>query len=648
MEAACTAGSHWTSASSCPGTSGVSGVEAVLFSSLITTLMGSQRQLGNPDDYPDDATPHLLDEYDFIVVGAGSAGAVVASRLSEVPHWKVLLLEAGGDPTPTSDIPAFAFHSQKTDIDWQYYTEPEQGICQGFRDKRCYWPRGKVLGGSSILNFMIYIRGMKGDYDGWSEAGNNGWSYEEVLPYFKKSENTRSEKVLQKNSNGRTYHATGGPLTLEEYERTEFGETILQAVKELGYEYLDDLNGEHQLGFTNAFGTLRNGTRCSTAKAFLNPLKFRENLHVAKYAHVNRILINDQTKTAHSIEVRRKDGEILTIKFRNEVILSAGSINSPQILMLSGIGPQEHLKEVGIKPIVNNLNVGQNLQDHMIFPGTLFNLKVSENYRLSPQLLLDNYYAYLTRRAGLFSSHLGTTVTGFIKTKFAADDRPDLQVHFLGVLANNTDGGNLISHVIGFNDNTAKSVQEAISLSDVIFVLPAVIRPKSKGSILLRSGNPLENPKIFAGYLSDPEKTDLAAMLEGIKFAQKLMNTEVMKAKGAKQIKLFLEACENLESDTSDYWECALRQIGTTLYHPVGTCKMGPSSDPGAVVDPELKVHGVKGIRVADASIMPRIVSGNTNAPTIMIGEKAADMVKKEWLDKSGTEPSDPQKYLVS
>ncbi|KDR15960.1 Glucose dehydrogenase [acceptor] [Zootermopsis nevadensis] len=261
MEEACTAGSHWTSASSCTGTSGVSGVGTVLFTSLITTLMESQRQLGNPDDYPDDATSHLLDEYDFIVVGAGSAGAVVASRLSEVPHWKVLLLEAGGDPTPTSDIPSLSLYLQKTDIDWQYQTEPEEGMCQGFRDKRCYWPRGKVLGGSSVLNYMIYVRGMKGDYDAWSKAGNNGWSYEDVLPYFKKSQDMTSETLLRKDSNGDTYHARGGPLTLEEYERTEFGEIILQAAKELGYENLDDLNGKHQLGFANVFGTLRNGTR---------------------------------------------------------------------------------------------------------------------------------------------------------------------------------------------------------------------------------------------------------------------------------------------------------------------------------------------------------------------------------------------------
>jgi glucose dehydrogenase (acceptor) len=552
----------------------------------------------------------------------------VAGRLSEVPDWNVLLIEAGDNPPLVSDIPALYSFLQKTDADWQFRTEPQNGSCQGLLDQRCNWPRGKALGGTSAINTMLYIRGMKGDFDEWAAAGNDGWSYDEVLEYFKKSEDfrpTENEKDL-----GSSYHGSGGPLTVQRLESLDLAWELLRAVKEAGHKELDDINGPSQLGFAHLHGTVTNGTRCSAAKAYLGQAKNRKNLHVIKNSKVTRIIIDPIHKEAKRVEFRSRDDKIHQVKIKKEVVISAGAINSPQLLMLSGIGPEEHLKEFGIK-VIKDLKVGENLQDHFAFFGSLYSIRKSKKFQSNPLSFLDASYEYLTRRTGALSTHYGTTVSGFIKTKFAPDDRPDIQVFFFVILANDTGAAALIGAMFGLTNETIISLQEISTEGDIIMLVPLLSRPSSRGKILLRSSHPSDYPKIYPGYLTSTQ--DMETMLEGIQATAGIMETEVMKARDARRRKLIVNACEGLHFDNRTYWECMLRNIGVSAFHAVGTCKMGPSSDPEAVVDPKLRVHGVKGIRVADASIMPLVLGTPLYATTVMIGEKAADMIKMAWLE---------------
>jgi len=560
------------------------------------------------------------------VVGGGTAGSVVASRLSEVPEWNVLLIEAGDNPPLMSEIPAMAFALQNSDVDWQFRTEPQKGSCQGLRDQRCNWPRGRALGGTSAMNGMLYFRGMKHDFDEWAAAGNDGWSYDEVLDYFKKSEDFRprtNEKDLQF-----FYHGSGGPLTVQRMESLDLARTLLSAAKEAGHTELDDINGPTQLGFAHLHGTVINGTRCSAAKAFLGPVKNRKNLHVIKNSKVTRIVIDPIGKEAKTVEFRSRDDKHQQVRIKKEAILSAGTINSPQLLMLSGIGPEAHLKEFGVK-VIKDLKVGENLQDHFVFLGSLCSIRSSEKMQSNPLSSLDASYEYLTRRTGALTTFYGTTVSGFIKTKFVLEDRPDIQILVFGILANDTNGLAIFGNLFGLTDETILSLEEMSKEHDVVVMAPMLSRPSSRGKILLRSANPSDYPKIYAGYLTSTKDVD--TMLEGIYATVGIMETDVMRRRDARRRKLFVNACEGLEFDTKSYWECMLRNIGGSAFHAVGTCKMGPGSDPEAVVDPKLKVHGVKGIRVADASIMPLIVGTPTYATTIMIGEKAADMIKTDW-----------------
>ncbi|XP_042204865.1 glucose dehydrogenase [FAD, quinone]-like isoform X2 [Homarus americanus] len=580
----------------------------------------------DPESRPIDRK-RLFKEYDFIIIGAGSAGAVIANRLSENPNFNVLLLEAGGDETEISDVPALAGYLQLSKMDWRYKTEPQDSACLAMAGRRCNWPRGKVMGGSSVLNYMLYVRGNRRDYDHWEALGNHGWGYDTILHYFKKSEDNRNP-YLARNVH---YHGTGGYLTVQEAPwRTPLATAFVEAGIEMGYENRD-YNAEFQTGFMIPQGTLRRGSRCSTSKAFIRPVRLRPNLHVAMHSFVTKILIDPYTKVAYGVQFLRH-GHTQVVKARKEVILSAGAINSPQLLMLSGIGPAKQLNPLGI-PIIQDLPVGHNLQDHIGTGGLVFLIDKKVSLVQTRYENLPSVLKYAMFGSGPLTVLGGVEGLAFVKTKFAnqTDDWPDIEFHFIsGSPA--SDGGRQIRKVHGLSERTWRGMLRSLSFRDNWSVLPTLLRPRSRGYVALRSASPFHKPLIYPNYLTDEQ--DVKVMVEGIKIALALTETHAFKKFGSRFYTRPMPGCEHAPLWTDAYWECLARYYTSTIYHPVGTCKMGPYWDPGAVVDPELKVYGVSGLRVADASIMPTLVSGNTNAPVIMIGEKVSEIIKQYWYGK--------------
>ena len=521
-------------------------------------------------------------DYDYIIIGAGSAGCTLAYRLSENPAHRVLLIEAGGkDWRPEIHIPAAYSRLHHTPMDWAYSTVPQPGV----NNRMMHQPRGKALGGSSSTNCMAYVRGNKLDYDEWAELGNRGWSYEEVLPYFIKSEN--NEQIHNE------FHGQGGPLnvTKSQHYVTPLGEAFIQACESKGIPRTDDFNGAEQIGAGFFQFTIKNGKRGSTSSTFLKQAKNRPNLRILSNTHTRKIIIQDQK--AVGVEVQ-KGKNIRNIYAHKEIILSAGSFGSPHILMLSGIGNQDHLSDVGIDPIHHLPGVGQNLQDHLILGlCSTTDQPVSFNTKET----LGNLLTYLFSKKGPFSAS-PLEACAFYKTDPSLD-RPDMQLHFAPA-----HGSDMHDHTSFPRDHDGYSI------------LPTLIRPKSVGEITLKSSDPFEYPNINPKYFSHPE--DLEIMMRGVKMALELFKTEAFAP--------FIDKISMPEKyDTDEDLLNHIMDKVETCYHPVGTCKMG--HDEMAVVDDELNVRGIANLRVADASIMPTIISGNTNAPTIMIAEKAADFI---------------------
>ncbi|XP_019541412.3 glucose dehydrogenase [FAD, quinone] isoform X2 [Aedes albopictus] len=606
-----------------------------LFAMLIQTIMAAQCSISPPDMWPKDYGPTALNEglqeYDFIIVGAGSAGSVVANRLSENPDWKILLLEAGGDPPIESEIPNMFFTLQRTDYDWSFFTEPSKQYCASM-PQGSFWPRGKLLGGSGAINAMLYVRGNRRDYDRWEQDGNPGWGYDDVLTYFKKSENNRNPNVA--DLNGGKYHGKGGYLNVEYFPtNSPLIEDVFEGAKELGYKYLEDINGEEHVGFGRAQGTIVNGTRCSPAKAFLVPAKDRPNLHIMKNTRVINVE-QDKKGVYRWVNFLIDEEHLRAAKARKEVIISAGAVNTPQILMLSGIGPKPLLQSVGVE-VVADLPVGENLQDHLVIP-LYFQINKSTAKAVTLQDLANSYRQYILHRDGFLASHDVTSAMGFVNTVNFTDEYPDAQLHFF-MFNKGANNSLLFSSKIGFDDSVSNSLNDLTIETDVMSIFVTLLNPKSRGTVKIKSMdcNPYVPPEIVPNYFEDQE--DIKTVVRAIRIAQRLVNTKALKRNEAQISRINVPGCSELEFDSDEYWECYSRHVTMTLYHPVGTAKMGPEGDLSAVVDSRLKVKKVKGIRVVDGSILPYIVSGNTNAPIMMIAEKASDMIKEDWAEQRNT-----------
>ena len=504
-----------------------------------------------------------MTQYDYIVIGAGSAGCVVANRMTQDSETTVLLLEAGNpDTKPEIQIPLESLNLPGSEVDWGYYSEPEPYL----NNRKIFCPRGKVLGGSSSINSMVYIRGNHQDYDHWQELGNPGWSYQDVLPYFKKSENQ------QRGADA--YHGVGGELSVTDPQAPAMvAQRFVEAAVAIGYNHNPDFNAIQQEGAGLYQLTVKDGKRHSAAAAFLLPILKRTNLTTMTEALVTRLLF-EGTRTV-GVEYMHS-GTLYQARVNKEVILSAGAFDSPKLLMLSGVGDAEHLQAMGIPVVVDLPGVGQNLQDHFLVP-------------VAYQVIQDLHPAMTSN---------GSAEAGlFLHNQSNQDAAPDLQFFFGTIL-----------WAVPTYAHYGMGFTGMVSLT----------HPQNIGSVSLPSPDPKDPPIIRMNFLQS--QSDVQKLIEGVKLMRKLFHTSAFDEFRGEEVG------PGAEVTSDEALKAYIREVCITGYHPVGSCKMG--TDPMAVVDPELRVRGVTGLRVVDASIMPTLVGGNTNAPTIMIGEKGADLIK--------------------
>ena len=526
----------------------------------------------------------MSEGFDFVVIGAGSAGCVLARRLCESGDARVALIEAGGNADPVlSRVPGAAPRQQDTKTDWRFRTVPQKGLY----DRVIHYPRGRVLGGTSVLNYMVYVRGNAGDYDGWAQRGNIGWSYDDVLPYF-----IRAEANAEFND---AFHGTEGPLSVARNAHSHpLCEVFFEASTQSGIPFNHDINGASQFGCGYMQATIRDGVRCDTATAYLEPVLEHPNLTVIKDALVTRIVV--EKGRAVAVEYLENGRSLARVRADAEIVLSAGSIGSPHLLMLSGIGPAEHLAAHGIDVVLENSDVGQHLEDHYSQDGVFRRLKDPGTVLGALPATFSDAIDEFEKTGGGWLASMQIDAVAFHSVDPGAAF-PQFQSIFSPSMPD-------------FFRPAGRSGRGGVALGGYI------CRPRSRGSVTLASGNPLDAPLIDPNYLSDPE--DLRLMI-----AHHHRNAEILNAPA------FDAICDGpadpaFESDAEV--EDFIRQTASTIWHATSTCRMGPGE--GSVVGPDLLVHGLEGLSVCDASVMPTMVSGNVNAPAIMVAEKGSDLIR--------------------